>query len=136
MNLTAKQTAFAHHVADGLTASEAYRRAYSGNPNKTTTRREAHQVRHNPAVSALIDELRKEVAALKLVDRATKRRVLTQIICDRDMDPRIRLEAIKLDNAMTGDNAPVKMEGEITLGTILKEIQSSTGLPSQDAKRT
>jgi uncharacterized protein YeaO (DUF488 family) len=133
--LTAKQTAFAQYAADGLTASEAYRRAYGGNPNFTTTKREAYEVRHHPLVAAYIKELQEEAKAMDGLTRAEKRRQLALIVRDRDADLGRRLEAIKLDNLMTGENAAVKVEGEITLGTILKEIAPSTGLPSEDKRR-
>lgn len=57
-NLTPKQIAFAHYVVDGLTQTEAYRRAYKDSLNKTSTRRMAHDVRHNPKVAAYIEDIK------------------------------------------------------------------------------
>lgn len=62
--------------------------------------------------------------------RAEKRRILKRIATDRKA-PRIdRLRAIQLDNLMTGDNKPVRFEGEITLHGIFQALTQTTGLPS------
>lgn len=130
--LTAKQIAFAFHVADGLTASEAYRRVYSFNGKPTVMPVKAHEVRHHPAVAGFIKELQDEIRQVKLAGRVDKRRLLALIMFDRNEDTGRRLEAIKIDNVMTGDNAPVRMDGELTLGSIFKSLRSTTGLPCDD----
>jgi len=45
---------------------------------------------------------------------------------ERDTD---RIQAIKADNDMTGDNKPIRIEGEITLNGILQGLKPTTGLP-------
>jgi phage terminase small subunit len=132
--LTPKQEAFAQYIADGLTQTEAYRRAYSSKAKKTVMPVKGHQVAKHQAVAARIKQLREEAAEMPGLTRATKRRLLAQLAQDRDADSRVRLEAVKIDNMMTGENAAVKVEGEITLGSILREIIPSTGLPARDAK--
>lgn len=126
--LTAKQIDFAFFVADGLTASEAYRRVYSANGKATVRHVRAHEVRHHPAVAAFIGELQEEVRRVKLAEREDKRRLLALIMFDREEDTGRRLEAIKIDNLMTGDNSPLKVEPEAALARIFASLQPSTGL--------
>lgn len=120
--LTAKQLRFAHYVAEGLTASEAYRRVYSSAGTRGTTRDEAYHVRRNPAVSAYIDELRKETKALSALTRDDVLAKLDALICDPDVTPTARVQAIKARNEMTGDNAPIPVN-IFGLGDLLKLIR-------------
>lgn len=104
--LTSKQRAFANYIADGLNQSEAYRKAYGGRPNFTTTKREAHAVRHNPKVAAEIDRLTAKHDKKQHLTREAKRRILREIVEDKNSKDSDRLKAIEIDNIMTGDNAP------------------------------
>lgn len=133
--LTPKQEAFAQYVADGLTQTEAYRRAYNWKGCKRRVGTKSSLVKATPAVLARIEELRKENAAVQGLSRAEKRRILAQQARDRDLAPEHRRQAIQVDNLMTGDNKPVKVEGEITLGSILLEIAPSFGLPAEDKRK-
>lgn len=61
--------------------------------------------------------------------RAQKRRVLKGIAMNRKLPAIDRIRAIQVDNLMTGDNKPVRFEGEITLHGIFTALASTTGLP-------
>lgn len=50
--------------------------------------------------------------------------------------PAEQIQAIKADNAMTGDDAPVRIEGEITLLGILQSLSPTTGLPHETRRLT
>lgn len=64
--------------------------------------------------------------------RAEKRRVLKTIAMNRKLPAIDRIRAIQVDNLMTGDNKPVRFEGEITLHGIFRALAPSTGLPASD----
>jgi molecular chaperone DnaK (HSP70) len=105
-DLTPKQLQFAHYVAEGLTASEAYRRVYSGRGNANTTKKEASEVRTNKAVAEYITQLRKELKEASQMTREDVLATLDRLIKDPDVTPTARVAAIKARNEMTGDNAP------------------------------
>lgn len=132
--LTNNELAFANFIADGLSQSEAFRRAYPNSKlSGTPLRVQAHKVAHRPDVAAYINELRQKTEDAKLLTRKRKREILCRIATDSKRRASERIEAIKTDNAMTGDNKPVRIEGEITLYSILKQIAPTTGLPSHDS---
>lgn len=82
-----------------------------------------------------VEEARKreiEVVREAGMTRAEKRVLLKKIANDAKKSPMARIAAIKVDNEMTGDNAPVRIEGEITLNTIFQSLKGTTGLPSPD----
>ena len=57
-----------------------------------------------------------------------------ELLCDAAEDAEKwsdRLNAITIDNRMTGDDAPIRLEGEITLKGILDGIAPSVGLPPE-----
>jgi hypothetical protein len=85
--LTPKQLKFAHYVAEGVTASEAYRRVYASAPGKPPVRvaEEASDVRHNPRVAAYIDELRAEAKSRAVLTRADVLAKLDAMISDPDV---------------------------------------------------
>jgi hypothetical protein len=87
---------------------------------------EARQKRElKPEVKALLADV-KEAG----MNRQRKREILKAIANDSRKSPMARIAAIKVDNEMTGDNAPVRIEGEITLHTIFNSLGGTTGLPS------
>lgn len=61
--------------------------------------------------------------------RAEKRRVLKRLAMNPKLPAIDRIRAIQVDNLMTGDNKPVRFEGEITLHGIFQALGSTTGLP-------
>ena len=61
--------------------------------------------------------------------RAEKRRVLKRLAMNPKLPAIDRIRAIQVDNLMTGDNKPVRFEGEITLHGIFQALNSTTGLP-------
>lgn len=72
--------------------------------------------------------MNREVAEVGMT-RAEKRRILKRIANDTKAPRRDRLMAIQVDNLMTGDNKPVRFEGEITLNGIFQALRATTDLP-------
>lgn len=87
----------------------------------------------NVRVKAYIEYLRQEIEQPKedqlILSRLDKRRILGEISRNKGAKDSDRVAAIKTDNQMTGDDAPVRIEGEITLNGILKGLAGTTGLP-------
>lgn len=70
----------------------------------------------------------REVAEVGMT-RAEKRKILKKIANDTRASKVDRIRAIQVDNLMTGDNKPVRFEGEITLNGIFQALKATTGLP-------
>lgn len=64
--------------------------------------------------------------------RAEKRRVLKRLAMNPKLPAIDRIRAIQVDNLMTGDNKPVRFEGEITLHGIFQALKGTTSLPAPD----
>lgn len=101
----------------------------------------AHAVRakellRNPKISAYLDWLKQETETEATLTRQRKREILKEIAegKSKNVKPGDRIQAVKTDNEMTGDNKPVRIEGEITLNTIMQSLQGSTGLPNEESE--
>ena len=128
--LTQKQLRFTLGVFEGLSQAEAYRRAYGANAKGVDA--SASRLLRNAKVKAYLEELRDESADSRVFSRQKKREILYEIgtAVIPEVKPSDRIQAIKTDNAMTGDDAPVRIEGEITLSGILSQLTKTTGLPN------
>lgn len=128
--LTPQQLAFCHNIAEGMNPSAAYSRAY---PRQSLGRDalsvEAARLRKNPKVVAYINDLLAEARREVLLTRDKKRMILGGIALNKNLPPQARIAAIQVDNRMTGDEKPVRIEGEITLHQVLQLLEPSTGLP-------
>jgi hypothetical protein len=136
---------FANAVLAGANSADALRLS---RPDVATWKpasvvRVAARVRRGPWVSgyiqtelARVENERRERERV-ILSRMDKRAFLGRVVRAHDgeqlpkrylnHDPLI---ALKLDNEMTGDNAPVRVEGEVTLGLIMAALASTTGLPA------
>lgn len=109
--MTAKERAFAQGILDGMTKADAYRQAYPVSQKwpSQMVRNEAHDTSKRPAVEAFIKAERAKLDDDALLGRIEKRQILASIA--RKKSARLgSIEAIKVDNAMTGDSAPQKIE--------------------------
>lgn len=97
--LTAKQRAYAYHVAQGATKAEAYRTAYKRDATKATILTAPYQLAANPIVA-------REIEAYKLAQEAAKHRTaedlrslviqtLVQQVIDPECPPAVRVQAAK-----------------------------------------
>jgi|SRR5215217_331948 len=89
------------------------------------------EARRMPELKAEVRGLIADVKEAGLT-RQRKREILKGIANDPRKNPMARIAAIKTDNEMTGDNSPIRIEGEITLHTIFSSLGGTTGLPSSD----
>jgi hypothetical protein len=144
--LTPAQGRFATLVAAGTEPRAAYADAYpqSSDATRKTKPYVLLKSRHvHDAIEALAtDDIAKARQKLGLsgteavsvaravgLSRQRKREILCAVATDERMPASVRIRAIEVDNLMTGDNRPVRVEGEITLDSILKALEPSTGLP-------
>ncbi len=129
--LTPQQLRFADAVIEGRNPADAYRIAYPhGSPKPATVATEAKRMRAHAKISAYIAECLADRRLEVLLTRDQKRQILGGIAKKVTAPPAARIMAIKVDNDMTGDNAPVRVEGEITLFAVFNAMGLSTGLPS------
>lgn len=97
--LTAKQKAFAYHVAQGATKADAYRTAYKKDATKATIISQPYALSRDPRIAL-------EIEAYKLAAEAAKHRTaedlrslviqtLVQQVIDPDCPPAVRTQAAK-----------------------------------------
>ena len=131
MALTHKQETFCQGIIDGLTQSEAYRRAYdSENMSNETVAVKASELMRDGNISVRIAELRARLEELQILPRVTRLKVLAEIatrnvrkdtggLRAKDNDV---IAAVKAYGDLVGDNAPQKVaiehSGETTQKTI------------------
>lgn len=139
--LTAGQRRFVRLWITGqYTKAEAYAEAYKRPATKSwaACKSLASRCWQSPRVQEAIQFLTSRENRKALLTRHEKRLFLAQVVRahlpqDRAINPRSPLlkfdplTAIKLDNEMSGDNAPVQVEGEITLGGILAQVSGNGG---------
>lgn len=129
--LTIQMETFANLVLTGKPFTEAYREAYPQSSLRGNSLQvEASRLAAHPKVDAYLELHRAARRRETLLTRDKKRQILGGIALDNRSPDSSRIMAIKVDNDMTGDNAPVRVEGELTLGAIFKSLGLSTGLPS------
>jgi hypothetical protein len=129
--LTPQQRLFADYVIEGKGKSEAYKLAYpQSSLGKGPLSVEAYRTAKLPHVADYIAEALAERRREVLLTRDAKRQILGSIARDPKAPRQARIMAVKVDNDMTGDAAPIRVEGEITLNSIFKALVSTTGLPA------
>lgn len=131
-NLSYKQMRFAQLLFAGSTQSDAYRGAgYNPPLGSKSIWESAARLSSHVKVQRYLSHL--SVLSARTERSATlSRQRKRELLCDAAHDaPKWseRLTAIVIDNRMTGDDAPIRIEGEITLAGILDGIESSVGLP-------
>lgn len=115
--LTAKQEAFAQGVANGLTVSDAYRKAYNSEGTSKTINEMGSKQLANPKIRARVDELKSKLVAKALWTREKSVQALAAIAEGADKPAEI-VAAVKELNAMHGFNAPSKMEIEARVARV------------------
>lgn len=129
--LTPKQLAFAHARISGKNQTDAARIALPKNRlSANGLYVEAHKLDKHPKIRAYIAAALAESRSEVLLTRDKKRLILGSIAQDARAHDNSRIAAVKVDNDMTGDNAPVRIEGEITLHAIFTALTPATTLPT------
>jgi phage terminase small subunit len=103
-----RQTRFAELVASGIPASRAYPEAGYSDRGKNAAAHASRLV-ENGGVSNRIAELQKESREVARLTKEQKLEILEKIMCSQQEKARDRIAAIKVHNAMVGDNQPSKM---------------------------
>lgn len=96
---------FSQLVAQGWPLWRCYQDA-TGAKNKKTCEQQAWRWRMRPAVEAEIIRQRAQLTEATAATRAEKRNVLAGLMRSHETPAAVRVEAIKADNRMTGDDAP------------------------------
>lgn len=126
--LNDRQRRFAEFVVTGDAASVAYRKAgYSSTGNAAEVC--AAKLLRNAQVAAYLEKLRKPQTEKAIATRQRKREILAEIMEGKIKGSSVtdRIRAVQVDNLMTGDNKPIKVEGEITLKRVLDAIGGNSG---------
>lgn len=127
MALTAKQESFAQAVADGMSQSDAYRKAYdAGNMKDQVIQNKASLLMKGEA-GVRVGLLREQLASKGMWSRQDSVAELADIARGVESKPAEKVAAIKELNIMHGFNAPTKIElgGEISV--IERRIVQSPG---------
>lgn len=97
--LTAKQRAYAYHVAQGATKAEAYRQAYKQDATRATLDTQPYTLAADPRIAMEIEAYRLAAEAAKYRTAEDLRRLviqaLTQQIIDPECPPAVRVQAAK-----------------------------------------
>lgn len=123
--LTGKQRAFAECILNGMRPAQAYREAYKSNMTPAATSVEAQRTLRVPHVAHFIETERAKMDAAALLTRVEKRKHLATIVRNGKGRAGDRIRAIEVDNAMTGDNAPQKVE-VFGLAELMKLVRSGS----------
>lgn len=105
MDLTPKQDAFCHAVADGNTQADAYRLSYNAEKMAAKTIQEnASRLMSDSKISARVKELKEKLEEQKLWSRIDSVKILAGIARNEDDEarPADRVNAVKALNAMHG----------------------------------
>ena len=130
--LPSKQLRFCRAIADGSNHRTAYMHAYPDCSEKSADAASARLL-SNVRVQAEIKRLQDKTETKETLTRQMKRERLAKIALGKvgaakvsDMNA-----AMKIDNEMTGDNAPIRVEGEITISGVWGRLKDTTGLPGE-----
>ncbi|MDB6080020.1 MAG: hypothetical protein JWO82_3767 [Akkermansiaceae bacterium] len=129
--LNDRQRRFCEALVTGMAAGRAYEAAgYDSKGNVADTC--AEKLLRNAEVQSYLKELRKPLKESAVLTRQSKREILAKIATGKiKATPAERARAIQIDNAMTGDNQPIKIEGELTLKRVLEGIDTGA-LPNEE----
>lgn len=128
--LTKQQQAFAELVAQGHTAYSAYTAAgYKANTREIAASA-ATALCAKSHIASEIQRLRAEAAQKNEASRQVKLDILLSLATDKKAFPRDRIAAIAAHNAMTGHNAPTRVEID-TGPNLTSLLQAGLGRVSQ-----
>jgi hypothetical protein len=140
--LTPREFAFAEALLTGMNQSDALRHAYPELVKKWKVQSihcEASRMAKNPKIVGYIQEQlanrqrRRIVKEEDLLSRIEKRATLADCVRSDRVEWGTRLQAIKVDNEMTGDSA-IRVEQEVTLAVILRNLEAGSAVPTEEEK--
>lgn len=127
--LTPKERVFADAILDGKGPSEAYRIAYDTKASGKVVSVNGAKVQKRPHVSKYIAEERLRARNRRFLTREKKRGILAEIAEKKTAKNSDKIKAIEVDNRMTGDDAPQKVEvfGLADLMKLVRTGEASDG---------
>jgi hypothetical protein len=128
--LNINQARFVRLVWGGFSPTEAYCRAYLGGilpydtPRYQSAASSASKLLKVHKVRKALESLETREAALMGSTRDVKRGILAAIMMGEieGTKPADRIRAIIADNRMTGDDRPIRVEGELTFQAMLESL--------------
>lgn len=138
--LSPREIAFAENLLGGMNQTEALSKAAPELVKRWKTKSltgRASAMSRDPRIREYIKkelDHRADMRRLRedqVLTRMEKRGLLAKCARGNGIDWSQRLTAVKVDNEMSGD-AMVRLEGEVTLGVILRAISGTTGLLRAD----
>lgn len=123
--LNPRQIRFVDHLLAGMSQCKAYALAYNhDDPQKHRT--SASELANQPHVKKYLDHRRelesREASRRRIMDRAKKEEILSEIATSGGSEARDRISAIKVHNAMSGDDAPKKVEHSVSILGVIAQI--------------
>lgn len=119
-DLSAREVLFCEYLVNGMSQAEAYRRAGWVTSSPASAAAAASRKVRDPRVQAHVHRLRVGLADELALSRQEKRALLAQIVRGEVWDAEVggmvpvslgmRMQALQVDNAMTGDNAAVTVD--------------------------
>lgn len=140
--LSPREIQFAENLLSGMNQTEALQAAAPDLAKRwkiTSLHVKASIMSRDPRIQEYLKtelELRAQLRRTKdhdLLTRVEKRALFAKVARGNLIDWPIRLRAAQLDNAMTGDLV-LRVEQELTLGTILKNLTPTTGILSEEPR--
>ena len=129
--LSAQREKFCQNIADGMSKVESYQDAYPKCKTYKAAASCAFKLLKIAIVAARIQELQQEAATARCATRQEKRELLASVMRgeieeegkDGSVPVKIadRLNALKIDNAMEGHDAPIVTETDLTVNVVIQE---------------
>ena len=128
--LNVNQARFVRLVWGGHSPTEAYCRSYFGEvlpyntPRYQSAASSASKLLKVDKVRTALESLETQEAVLMGSRREVKRGILAAIMMGEVQGARVadRIRAIIVDNRMTGDDRPIRVEGELTFQAMLDSL--------------
>ncbi len=132
--LSPEHKTFASAIVDqptsGLSDGQCYRDANKRCNSDQAAAVGAHKWLKKANIQQEISRLQGKTETKETYSRQRKRERLHEIGEGDVDDTKVSdmNKAIQIDNKMTGDDQPIRTDGELTIGNIMKSLSSSTGL--------
>ena len=136
MSLSPEDKEFCNNIVEqpfsGMTDGECYGTAFQS-CKESSAPAAACRLLKNVKIRAEIKRLQDKTETHRTATRSRKRQILNKIMEGKITDKTVpgRIAAVKADNEMTGDNAPIRVEEELTVKGIWDRLEDTTGLPGE-----
>lgn len=107
--LNRQEERFCQLVAQGWPLGRCYLEATGSKASKSNAERQAWRWRLRPVVVAEIQRQRAQLSDATVATRTEKRNILSDLMRNEKTPAAVRVSAIQVENAMSGDNEPVRV---------------------------